>query len=87
MYYARFTFLTMSCFFFQAKANCPGDIPLQNGECPDFECLGRTSCSNHGDCNSEGTGCDCDPGFSGSDCSYDLQGDNFSLIYICYFIW
>ena len=58
-----------------AKKNCPGDAPLVNGKCPEFECAGRLSCSANGDCNSDQSACVCDEGFGRVDCSLDLKGD------------
>ena len=69
---------------FQAKSNCPGDVPLQNGICPEFVCLDRSSCDNHGNCSSDGTTCDCDEGFSGTDCSFDLDGEKYVTIRLLY---
>ena len=59
-------------FHFLAKENCPNGSPLQNGKCPDFVCVDRSSCNDNGSCNIGQTGCDCDEGFSGNDCSFNL---------------
>ena len=55
--------------------NCLGDIGLQDGTCPDFKCIGPSSCNNRGSCTNHETACDCDEGFSGYDCSVDLDGE------------
>ena len=55
--------------------NCPGGSKLKDGKCEDFVCSVNSSCNNHGHCNPEKTACICDVGFSGSNCSFDLEGD------------
>ena len=62
----------MFIFNFLAKESCPNGSPLQNGKCPDFVCVDRSSCSDNGNCKIGQTGCDCDEGFSGNDCSFNL---------------
>ena len=61
-------------FVFAAILSCPGGKPLINGKCPEFTCTGRSSCNFNGNCNGQNNGCDCDEGFSGSDCSFNLAG-------------
>lgn len=48
---------------------------MQDGICPDFNCINHSSCGGNGKCNSDGATCDCQAGFSGVDCSIDLNGD------------
>ena len=60
---------------FQERDNCTGGKDLQDGECPDFKCINHSSCKGNGNCNGDGTACVCQAGFSGADCSIDLQGD------------
>ena len=61
--------------------NCLGDVGLQNGICPDFKCNGPSSCNNRGNCSSFKTACDCDAGYSGFDCSIDLESEK-SYVYL-----
>ena len=74
--------------FFKAVQSCPGGVPLFDGACPDFECHGPLSCNNNGNCNSDGTACECKAGFSGPDCSFNLEGeniyvDNSNSLFVC----
>ena len=66
---------------FQAMDNCLGDVGLEDGICPEFKCIGPSSCNSRGNCSSLKKTCDCNPGFSGFDCSVDLEGKK-SYIYI-----
>ena len=52
---------------------------MQDGLCPDFKCINPSSCGGNGNCNSDGTACVCQAGFSGADCSIDLKGDKSSV--------
>ena len=58
---------------FIAVEACPGNMPLQNNICPDFECIDDSSCNFNGVCNNKE--CDCKNGFTGIDCAFDLKGD------------
>ena len=49
------------------------NVPLQNNKCPDFECVDDSSCNFNGVCNNKE--CDCNNGFTGIDCAFDLKGD------------
>ena len=76
MFVLDFTFDVYLCLFlFEAKENCPGNLPPKHGKCPEFECYGPLSCSNNGDCNGDNTACDCNVGFTGLDCSFNLEGE------------
>ena len=73
---STFILVIVSLFFlFQAKETCPGGLPLTDGKCPELSCTGPSSCSYNGNCNSDSSECECDAGFSGSDCSFDLKGE------------
>ena len=63
--------------------NCLGDIDLEDGTCPDFKCNGPSSCSNRGNCTSNKKSCECEEGFSGLDCSVDLQGEMKHYFHLC----
>ena len=66
--------------------NCPGGVSLQDGICPEFKCIGPSSCGNRGNCSSYKASCDCDEGFSGFDCSVNLEGEklmNFMKLFSC----
>ena len=54
---------------------CLGNVGLQDGLCPDFKCIGPSSCNNRGNCSSYKKTCVCDEGYSGFDCSIDLDGE------------
>ena len=54
---------------------CLGDVSLEDGICPDFKCVGSSSCNNRGSCSSYKSICDCDEGFSGFDCAVDLESE------------
>ena len=62
--------------------NCLGDLSIVDGICPNFNCTGPSSCSNRGNCSSYVKSCDCEAGFSGFDCSVDLEGDSFNLSFL-----
>ena len=65
--------------FFPERDNCYGGKDLQDGLCPDFNCINHSSCSGNGNCNGDGTACVCQAGFSGADCSIDLNGEKSSI--------
>ena len=65
---------TNSLYNSSNEETCPGGLPLTDGKCPELSCTGRSSCSFHGNCNSDSSECECDVGYSGSDCSFDLKG-------------
>ena len=73
---AYFSFiLKISTFLFQANEQCPGGSALQDGKCPNFQCInGAASCNNRGQCNNDNTACDCNAGSEGVDCSIILEG-------------
>ena len=77
MFFISYTFYSYSCInsCFPAKENCPGDVPMKDGKCPEFECNGPSSCNNNGNCNFDDTACDCSAGFIGPDCSVNLEGE------------
>ena len=69
---------------FLAMENCLGDVGIKNGICPEFECIGPSSCGNRGKCNTKKSACECDPGFSGFDCSVDLESEKSDVYMILF---
>ena len=63
---------------------CLGDVGVENGICPEFKCIGPSSCGNRGKCNSFNTTCECDAGFSGFDCSVDLESEKSDVYMILF---
>ena len=69
---------------FLAMENCLGDVGIKNGICPEFECIGPSSCGNRGKCNTKKSACECDAGFSGFDCSVDLESEKSDVYMILF---
>ena len=72
-------------YYFQAMDKCLGDVDVKDGICPDFQCIGPSSCNNRGICGSSTKICDCDPGYSGFDCSIDLDGETLHILHVFLF--
>ena len=69
---------------FLAMENCLGDVGIKNGICPEFECIGPSSCGNRGKCNTKKSVCECDAGFNGFDCSVDLESEKSDVYMILF---
>ena len=72
------------CSIVLAMENCLGDVGIKNGICPEFECIGPSSCRNRGKCNTKKSACECDAGFSGFDCSVDLESEKSDVYMILF---
>ena len=64
---------------FQARESCLGDEGLKDGICPEFICINHESCSCKGKCTADNKACVCNEGFSGFDCSIDLEGEKLCV--------
>ena len=69
-------------YFFLAMDKCFGDVEVEGVICPDFKCNGPSSCNNRGICSGSTKICDCDPGYSGFDCSIDLEGETLHILHL-----
>ena len=69
--------LIINIIIFPERSSCLGGKKLQDGKCPDFQCIDHSSCNGNGNCSSDQKFCKCDVGFSGTDCSINLKGKKF----------
>ena len=65
---------------------CPGEIALQGGKCPEFDCNAvADACKNEGTCDNDGS-CSCKSEFKWIDCSLGkiIQGFAIDQSFKCF---